>query len=232
MHVQIYGTKSVDDALALAEMGLDFIGFGLREGEEARVAELMAAVRDRVTIVLLPLVEETEKMVAAVKHLRPDVVHISTNVEVLGLDQIEAFRDAVYPTKVMKAIPVAPAAYSHTIDSLAQAQAFDPYVDYLLLDTKLGDDNGDPMPGWIGITGKTHDWRVSRSIVEGCETPVILAGGLNPENVVEAIETVRPWGVDACTGLDLYPGKKDLDKCRAFITRAHATARWLAPAEG
>lgn len=230
MYVQIYGTKTLADALALAEMGLDHLGLELQEdaAQEARVAEIMAAVRGRVTIVLLPLFKEVEALVAATERLRPDVLHISSNVEDLDLDRIDDFRAAIYPTRVMKSIPVAPREYSHTIPSLEQALAFDPYVDYLLLDTKLGDDRGDPLPGWIGITGKVHDWRISRAIVEQCRTPVILAGGLTPDNVVEAIETVRPWGVDSCTGLNLEPGKKDLVKCRAFIERARATAARLA----
>ncbi|MCZ7569267.1 MAG: phosphoribosylanthranilate isomerase [Ardenticatenaceae bacterium] len=230
MYVQIYGTKRLEDALALAHMGVDHLGLELQEDEaqEARTVEIMEAVRGRVTMVLLPLFKEVEMLVAAVERLRPDVIHISSNVEDLDLDRIEAFRAAVFPTKVMKSIPVAPPEYSHAIPSLEQALAFDPYVDYLLLDTKLGDDNGDPLPGWIGITGKIHDWRISRAIVDQCRTPVILAGGLTPDNVAEAIETVRPWGVDACTGLNLYRGKKDLVKCRAFIERARATAARLA----
>lgn len=229
MHVQIYGTRIREDAVALAGMGLDHLGLELPAGtdHEARVAEIIAAVRDHVTVVLLPLFEDPDEMVAVVERLRPDVVHISTNVDVLGLDKIEGFREAVQPTQVMKAIPVAPLAYADTIDSVELARTFDPFVDYLLLDTKLGDENGDPMPGWIGVTGRTHDWRVSRRIVEACRTPVILAGGLTPDNVAEAVEAVRPWGVDACTGLDLYRGKKDLPKCRAFIENARAVAERL-----
>jgi phosphoribosylanthranilate isomerase len=99
-------------------------------------------------------------------------------------------------------------------------------VDFLLLDTSLGEDQ-DPVPGWVGVTGKTHDWAVSQAIIEQCQTPVILAGGLDPENVAEAIRIVRPWAVDSCTGLDLYRGKKDLPKCKAFIARAHEAAAEL-----
>jgi len=62
-----------------------------------------------------------------------------------------------------------------------------------------------------------HDWEVSRLIVERCSVPVILAGGLTPDNVTEAIHTVRPWGIDSNTPLNLRKGEKDLDKVRAFI---------------
>jgi phosphoribosylanthranilate isomerase len=234
MIVQIYGTRLLEDAVALAEMGLDYLGLEIEAGEaeEARVAGIMEAVRGQVTVVLLPLFKEPAALLEAARRIRPDVLHVSSNVEDLHVDQIGPFREAIHPVRVMKSIPVAPPAYSHTVNSLGEALAFDPHADYLLLDTKLGDDRGDPMPGWIGVTGKTHDWSVSRAIVDQCSTPVILAGGLNPENVEEAIERVRPWGVDACTGLDLYRGKKDLDKCRLFIERAKAAAASQASVEG
>lgn len=229
MVIQIYGAKLEEDVRALVEMGLDHIGLAVRPHEDEKTAKLVEIARGRSVVVLLPLVDSAEEMVEAVRRHRPDVVHISNNVEMLGLDQIAAFRDAVFPVKVMKAIPVAPPAYSHTVDSLALARAFDPFVDFLLLDTKLGDDNGDPMPGWIGVTGKTHDWRISRAIVEQCRARVILAGGLKPHNVAAAIEAVRPWGVDSCTGTDLYPDKKDLEACRAFIENARAASQDLSP---
>lgn len=227
MRVQIYGAKTLEDSVALAQMELDHLGLELEEDPEqqARIAGIMDAVRGQVKVSLLPLFEDVDAIIAAMERFRPDIVHISNNVDILDVDDIEAFCEAVAPVKVMKSIPVAPPAYSDSIDSVGLAQAFDPYVDYLLLDTKLGDDKGDPMPGWIGITGKIHDWNVSRQIVEACETPVILAGGLDPENVTDAIEQVRPWGVDACTRLNLEPGKKDLPKCRAFIDNARAAAK-------
>ncbi len=229
MVVQIYGASLEEDVRALVEMGLDHIGLAIRPGEDAHFSKLIEIARGRSVVSLLPLVDTMEEMIATVTRHRPDIVHISNNVEMLGLDEIERFREAVYPAKVMKAIPVAPPAYSHTVESLALAQAFDPFVDYLLLDTKLGDDNGDPMPGWIGVTGKTHDWAISRAIVESCAAHVILAGGLNPENVASGIEAVGPWGVDSCTCTDLYPGKKDLERCRAFIESARAAAPLSAP---
>lgn len=223
MIVQLYGAQLAEDVRALVEMGVDNLGLAVNEPRREQARELVEIARGRTTIVLLPLVDTAEEMIEEVKRFRPDIVHISNNVEQLDVDRIAAFREAVYPTQVMKAIPIAPAAYSSAIDSVGLAQAFDPHVDYLLLDTKLGDDNGDPMPGWIGVTGVTHDWRISRAIVESCQSKVILAGGLVPDNVAEAIAQVGPFGVDSCTGTDLYPGKKDLEKCRAFIENSRAT---------
>ncbi|HMB69067.1 MAG TPA: phosphoribosylanthranilate isomerase, partial [bacterium] len=82
-------------------------------------------------------------------------------------------------------------------DAITQAVAVAPLVDAVLLDS------GNPsLPvKELGGTGRTHDWSVSRRIVETVEIPVILAGGLNADNVGEAIETVQPFGVDLCSGV-------------------------------
>jgi phosphoribosylanthranilate isomerase len=69
----------------------------------------------------------------------------------------------------------------------------------------------------LGGTGRTHDWKVSATIREKVRVPVFLAGGLNPENVREAIAAVRPWGVDVCSGLR-SDGKLDPRKVAAFIS--------------
>jgi len=82
-----------------------------------------------------------------------------------------------------------------------------------------------PNPG----SGKVFDWSLVEEVAEGPR--IILAGGLNPDNVGEAVRTVRPWGVDAATGVEKSPGKKDALKVKAFIERARAAApeRHLGP---
>jgi phosphoribosylanthranilate isomerase len=87
------------------------------------------------------------------------------------------------------------------------------HVDMILIDS------GDPRLAIkeLGGTGRTHDWRLSRRIVEACGKPVFLAGGLNAENVREAIETVQPFGLDVCSGVRT-DGKLDLKKLDAFFT--------------
>jgi phosphoribosylanthranilate isomerase len=120
--------------------------------------------------------------------------------------------------KLMKAIAVGGQ------ESLAAAQAFYPVSDYLLLDTKVGD-----MPG-VGATGRTHDWDISAQIVSESPIPVILAGGLTPENVSEAIHRVRPEGVDSNTGTNLPgdPITKDMVKVEEFARAALASAGPIA----
>src|SRR5439155_24733294 len=78
-------------------------------------------------------------------------------------------------------------------EAIDVARRYAPVADYLLLDST------DEATGTTGATGLTHDWRVSARIVETVAVPVVLAGGLGPENVVAALDIVRPWGVDSDT---------------------------------
>lgn len=84
--------------------------------------------------------------------------------------------------------------------------------DALLLDAIL--------EGEMGGTGRKVDWHAAARLVDECPIPVILAGGLTPENVSEAIRAVRPYGVDVSSGVESFPGKKDPSKIQAFIQAA------------
>jgi phosphoribosylanthranilate isomerase len=91
---------------------------------------------------------------------------------------------------------------------------FESVVDAFILDTL------DLANGKVGSTGLVHDWNISRNIVKEVSRPVILAGGLNPENVGEAIRFVKPYGVDASSGLKDSNGFKDEKKVINFVHRA------------
>jgi phosphoribosylanthranilate isomerase len=100
-------------------------------------------------------------------------------------------------------------------DAVGVAQAYDGVVDWILLDSHHA---GDLQ---IGAQGVTHDWSISRKIVESVRTPVILAGGLGPDNVKEAIRSVRPAGVDSKTRTDQDgTHSKDLAKVETFYRAA------------
>ena len=76
----------------------------------------------------------------------------------------------------------------------------------------------------LGGTGRTHDWEISRRIVEAVEVPVILAGGLNAGNVAEAIRLVKPYAVDVCSGVRTG-GSLDSDKLQSFMSRVKGSAQ-------
>ncbi len=113
---------------------------------------------------------------------------------------------------IMRAIPIV------GDQSIETARAYHGVADCLLLDSH---DLGDRQ---IGALGRTHDWRISRRIVDEVGIPAILAGGLDADNVVDAIAAVRPAGVDSKTKTDLTDGSgKDLEKVRRFVDAAKLT---------
>jgi phosphoribosylanthranilate isomerase len=99
-------------------------------------------------------------------------------------------------------------------ESFDEALAVAQHVDALLLDSG----NQSLAVKELGGTGRTHDWRVSRRIVEASPVPVLLAGGLRPENVAEAVSTVRPFGLDVCSGVRTE-GRLDVEKLRRFFAQ-------------
>ena len=103
-------------------------------------------------------------------------------------------------------------------DSVGKARKFAGTADFLLLDTDR------PQVLGVGATGEVHDWKVSAEIVRQVNIPVILAGGLSPQNVQEAIQTVRPWAVDSYSHTNADDSRdKDIDKVKAFVRAAQQT---------
>lgn len=100
--------------------------------------------------------------------------------------------------------------------SVAEAIKVSENVDGILLDSG----NQKLEVKELGGTGRTHDWSLSRKIVESVSKPVFLAGGLNPANVRDAVDTVKPYGLDICSGVRYY-GKLDEEKLRKFFERLY-----------
>jgi phosphoribosylanthranilate isomerase len=139
-------------------------------------------------------------------------LHLCGLENTLPPDAVRALRQRLPDMPIMQAISVAGR------QALDTALAYEDVAEYLILDTQASDIAG------IGASGETHDWSISRSIVEAVQIPVILAGGLSPENVAEAIRVVRPWGVDSLTHTNrLLPDgvfRKDLHRIRQFVNAA------------
>jgi len=104
-------------------------------------------------------------------------------------------------------------------DEVATADQYDDIADAILVDS-TSDDGG-------GGTGETHDWERTRTVTSEIESPLILAGGLTPDNVAEAVQTVEPFAVDVASGVEAAGGVKDPDAVRSFIEQA-TTARFSA----
>ena len=143
-------------------------------------------------------------------HRRTQTSTIQIVDELVGRDYA-AIREALPVIKLVQVI--------HVIDekSVGEAAEVAEYVDAILLDSG----NPNLAVKELGGTGRRHDWRLSRKIVETCGKPVFLAGGLNADNVREAIETVQPFGLDLCSGVRTG-GKLDLRKLEFFFTAVHS----------
>jgi len=110
-------------------------------------------------------------------------------------------------------------------ESIAEAASVAPHVDAILLDS-----GNQSLPvKELGGTGRTHDWSLSRRIRESLEIPIFLAGGLNPDNVAEAIRQVGPFGIDVCSGVRT-DGKLDEMKLSRFFASIAQAERMLASA--
>ena len=127
-------------------------------------------------------------------------------VDELADRDYQTIREALTNVKLVQVIHV---AGEESVDEAAELAEF---VDAILLDSG----NPNRAVKELGGTGRRHDWRLSRKIVETCGKPVFLAGGLNAENVREAIETVQPFGLDLCSGVR-SDGKLDLTKLEQFF---------------
>jgi phosphoribosylanthranilate isomerase len=129
-------------------------------------------------------------------------------------NSVERLRGRLPYVKIFKSVNVISA------DSVAYPEAFEKLVDGFVLDSI------NVATGQLGGTGKTHDWSVSRQIVmRYLEIPIILAGGLNSENVRSAIEYVHPFGVDVNSGTKAPDGFKDTRKMEEFIVQAKGFAK-------
>lgn len=151
------------------------------------------------------LTSETDAQ-AIIQHQKKVNTNIVQIVDALKSGTYAEIREALSGVKLVQVIHVT------SEESLDEAQRIAPEVDALLLDSG----NPNLAVKELGGTGRTHNWAVSRRIVESVGVPVFLAGGLRPENVREAIETVQPFGLDLCSGVRTE-GKLDPMKLEKFF---------------
>ncbi len=217
IRTQIYEVSAPEEAAAVSAMGIDHVGVLVGEGEFPREQPVPAAlaiaraIAPPATLSALFLGADEDAIVRMAEALRPDIVHLGAAPELLPPDRTAALRARLKGVPVMRSIPVVGE------QSIALAASFEDAADLLLLDSHR------PSDRQIGALGITHDWSVSARIVNAVRLPVILAGGLGPDNVAAAIAAVRPWGVDSKTRTDVAGAHaKDLDKVRRFLDAARA----------
>ncbi|MBX0325715.1 phosphoribosylanthranilate isomerase [Halomicroarcula sp. F13] len=200
--VKMCGVTTPEDRDAVVAAGADAVGVihGVpvdtpREVDEDTAAALVDGVPPLVTSVLVTMPTTVQEAVVRVDEVDPDAVQVHD-----GLTPPELGALSRRVTQQIIAVVDAEA------DALADYAA---HADALLVDSV--DDEG------AGGTGETHDWERTRELVDSVDLPVILAGGLTPANVAEAVETVRPFAVDTASGVESSGGVKDHDAVERFV---------------
>ncbi len=156
--------------------------------DETAIAEIVAAVPIGIATFLLTSSTEAEEIAAQQERTGVNTIQL---VDRLSPAILGRLRELLPDTALVQVVHVVGTR------ALREAELVTPWVDAILLDS------GNPeLPvKELGGTGRTHDWALSRAIVEHVGCPVYLAGGLDPQNVRAAIETVAPYGVDLCSGV-------------------------------
>ncbi|MFP4159956.1 MAG: phosphoribosylanthranilate isomerase [Desulfobacterales bacterium] len=249
MIIQIYEIQAPGEAEEMISLGVDHIGTvltGKKDLEEPRLRETVAlAAAKGAKSSLLPLTDDIDLISSALEHLRPHIVHFCQGVfdspggweQACGrMMSVQATVKERFPgIEVMRSIPVPPPGEAGHLPVIEAAFLFEPLTDYFLIDTLMmegGSVADQPETGYVGITGRTCDWQTAAEIVSQSSIPVILAGGLSPDNVREAIHTVRPAGVDSCTLTNATDEtgayvrfKKDPQKVAKFVEQTRMAGR-------
>lgn len=209
MIAQIYEIQDPWQAERCIEGGVDHIGSVLLSKEEwcrPSVREVIdLSEGTKVKNSLLPLFGDLDTIARCLDYYRPHYVHLCDFLtdhrgRPVDLELISQFQHTLkekFPQiGIIRSIPVPAAGGNQGVPVLKIASALESTSDLFLIDTWL---EKEPVNGFIGITGRPADWGLSRELVRESNIPVILAGGLSPENVFEALVKVCPYGADSCT---------------------------------
>lgn len=203
--VKICGLTNTIDRDTAIDAGAHALGFIVdvpvytpREITPKKAAALIEDTPPFVTTVLVTMHDALEPALELYDTTGADALQLHGDIPLSSFeDHTEHTRSLIYATD---------ATNPDRITKIA------PHVDALLIDSTSADG--------AGGTGTTHDWERTRALTTRLDTPVILAGGLTPANVTDAISTVDPYAVDVATGVEQSGGTKDPEKVRSFITNA------------
>lgn len=200
MFVKVCGTTSEEDALLAVAMGADAVGFIFAPSPRQVAPRHVADIVRRLPPEILT--------VGVFRDEAPDRVIEIVRATGLRAAQLHGHEPPADTQRVKERVPVVFKAFAAGDRSVRRAREHGAAA--VLVDN--------PRPG----SGQVFDWSLAEDVPGGLR--LVLAGGLGPDNVADAITTVHPWGVDACSGLESEPGRKDARKVRAFVANARAAA--------
>ncbi|GAB6880210.1 N-(5'-phosphoribosyl)anthranilate isomerase [Halorubrum gandharaense] len=203
---KVCGLTRPADLRAAVDAGADAVGVitevpvdTAREVDPAEAADLLASVPPFVAATLVTMPESAERAVELVRTVEPDALQLHGE---WTTDEVGYIR-AETGVKVLLAVDA---------DDLGRAEELDEAADALVVDSTT--ESG------AGGTGETHDWAATGALAERLTSPVVLAGGLTPENVAEAVRVADPFAVDVASGVELSEGRKDHNAVARFVANA------------
>jgi phosphoribosylanthranilate isomerase len=213
--IQIAGVIDAAEADMLQRCGVRYLGFPLRlpvhreDLSEKQAVAIIKSLAAPAFGVLITYLDRASEIAAVCDTLGTRIVQLHGEIE---RDELKRLRILDPNLTVIKSLVIG-MRDDRALE--AMLRELTPFVDAFITDTF------DPNTGASGASGKTHDWRVSRRLVELADRPVILAGGLTPENVKRAILEVRPAGVDSHTGVEDTSGRKSREQVEKFLSEAN-----------
>ncbi len=257
MIIQVYEVQTQNEAELLISMGVDHIGSVILSADNWKNPVLKDAIRKVAELgarsSLIPLFSDINVIRMALEYYQPDMIHFCetlpdrtrrpAELESMLFRQ-RRIKEEFPQTEVMRTLPIPQASHHNGYSVLDNARLFEPVSDYFLIDTlmapkDLPEDHlaqsltsvPQPVDGFVGITGMTCDWSLARELVTATRIPVILAGGITPDNVAEGIRRVHPAGVDSCTGTNACDSQgrpirfqKDMNKVKRLVAAARQAA--------
>jgi phosphoribosylanthranilate isomerase len=218
LKVKICGNTKLEDASLAVSAGADGLGFliGLRYRTDDEItvpqaAEIIDAVPPLVATVLVTHRGDAAWVIETCRSIGANTIQLHAE---FNPSDVPWLRAELRGVKLIKAVQV------RGVESIADAAEASNYYDAILVDSATATR--------IGGTGETHDWSISSRIVKTASVPVILAGGLTPENVREAIITVKPYAVDVNSGVEFPDGRKSPERVRSFVRQAHDAFKEVA----
>jgi phosphoribosylanthranilate isomerase len=213
--IQIAGIIDEAEASMVLDAGATHLGFPFRldfnqeDLTENQAAQIIKNLQIQEKSVLITYLDKSDEIIVLADFLGCTIVQLHGPV---SLQELEKLRNDAPQLGIWKSLVVK----IDNVDELTQmVTLIENLADAFITDTF------NPETGASGATGKTHDWQVSRKITAISKKPVIIAGGLNPENVFDAIVQIKTFGVDVHTGVENADGRKDPDKVKAFINEAN-----------
>ena len=213
--IQIYGIRTVEDARMVIDMGGHYIGVsygkikrtpGQLTCEQAK--EIFEGVQPEAVKIGLTVSEDIEEITENLKEVLPDVIHLSGNIDGISPSEVQELKNRFPGLKIMQAIPVLQGVPLEEQKVMQYIKDYEPVSDYFLIDTKA------PEAGDIGATGLTHDREIDKAIIESTKVPCIIAGGLDENNVEEAIHITHPFGVDSFSRTNYDDERADTLRCK------------------